>query len=332
MLAIFQRNITKADGTIVPNAQITVKSEEDGLLAPIFEDRDCLVPLSNPFNADADGFVKFYVDSGTYEVSALAASGLRVWNDVVLVTTTEILQGTTFVQVFDDEEVGEILFSTLGVPAAKFDSDGNLLIGTDISDEIAGVVIYKAVDSALLVQDDTSGAYLYSGDSQSWLYTATNTPLVLGTNNLERLRVTAAGNIIATGSVAAASFDTTGTVNAEGNIQIDGAGKLGYATGSGGAVTQATNRTTAVTLNKTNGAITMVNAAGSTTAASFTVNNNTVEIGDTVIVNQRSGTNLYDLMVTAVAAGSFRITFRTTGGTSTDAPVLNFSVIKAVST
>jgi hypothetical protein len=74
----------------------------------------------------------------------------------------------------------------------------------------------------------------------------------------------------------------------------------------------------------------MVSAAGQTTAVTFTVNNSTVDATDVIIVNQRSGTNTYDLLVTAVAAGSFNITFRTTGGTATDAPVINFSVIKAV--
>jgi hypothetical protein len=35
--------------------------------------------------------------------------------------------------------------------------------------------------------------------------------------------------------------------------------------------------------------------------------------------------------VTAVAAGSFRISFATTGGTTSEAPVFNFAVIDAVS-
>jgi hypothetical protein len=37
------------------------------------------------------------------------------------------------------------------------------------------------------------------------------------------------------------------------------------------------------------------------------------------------------ISVTAVGAGSFRISFATTGGTTSEAPVFNFSVIKAVS-
>jgi hypothetical protein len=108
------------------------------------------------------------------------------------------------------------------------------------------------------------------------------------------------------------------------------AGGLGYGTGSGGAVTQATSRTTGVTLNKANGAITLVSAAGSVTYQSFTVTNSTVAATDTVIVSQKSGTDLNMIFVTAVAAGSFRISFATTGGTTTEQPVFNFAVIKAV--
>lgn len=114
-----------------------------------------------------------------------------------------------------------------------------------------------------------------------------------------------------------------------GNFLVE-SGALGYGTGSGGAVTQATSRTTGVTLNKSNGAITLVSAAGSTTWTSFTVTNSTVATTDTVVVSQKSGTDLYEIHVTAVSAGSFRLSFRTTGGTTTEQPVFNFAVIKAV--
>jgi hypothetical protein len=113
-------------------------------------------------------------------------------------------------------------------------------------------------------------------------------------------------------------------------VTSSGTAGVGYATGAGGAVTQATSRTTGVTLDKTSGAITLFSAAGSTTAATFTVTNSTVAATDVIILNQKSGTDLYDLMVTAVAAGSFNLTFRTTGGTTTETPVFNFAVIKGV--
>ena len=124
------------------------------------------------------------------------------------------------------------------------------------------------------------------------------------------------------GSTAGAGTFTSAVVN--------GSGGLGYATGSGGTVTQITSRTTGVTLDKTNGAITLVSAAGTTSWQTFTVTNSTVAATDTVIVSQKSGTDLNMIHVTAVAAGSFNISFATTGGTTTEQPVFNFAVIKAV--
>jgi hypothetical protein len=138
---------------------------------------------------------------------------------------------------------------------------------------------------------------------------------------------TSTGMVMVTPVIGAAtgtSLAVTGAVTSSGTAGV------GYATGAGGTVTQGTSRTTGVTLNKTTGAITLFSAAGTTTAATFTVTNSTVAATDVIILNQKSGTDLYDLMVTAVAAGSFNITFRTTSGTTTETPVFNFAVIKAV--
>jgi hypothetical protein len=121
----------------------------------------------------------------------------------------------------------------------------------------------------------------------------------------------------------------TGTsLTASGSIVSTGTAGIGYATGAGGTVVQATSRTTGVTLNKITGSITLFSAAGTTVATTFTVSNNIVSATDIIILNQKSGTDLYDLMVTAVGAGSFNITFRTTGGSTTETPVFSFAVIK----
>lgn len=122
-----------------------------------------------------------------------------------------------------------------------------------------------------------------------------------------------------------AGVSTTGSI-----LSSSATGGVGYATGAGGAVTQATSRTTGVTLNTVAGAITLVSAAGSATAASFTVTNSAVAATDVVLVSQKSGTDLYEIFVTNVAAGSFKITSFTTGGTTTEQPVFNFVVIKGV--
>jgi hypothetical protein len=59
---------------------------------------------------------------------------------------------------------------------------------------------------------------------------------------------------------------------------------VGYGVGGGGAVTQITSRATAVTLNSFSGQITMFSAAGSATAASFTVNDSLVKTTDVIEV------------------------------------------------
>lgn len=121
-------------------------------------------------------------------------------------------------------------------------------------------------------------------------------------------------------------YDFNSDITANG-IKSTGLG-IGYTTGAGGTVTQTSSRTTAVSINKSSGAITLVSAAGSTSWASFTVNNSTVAATDTIVVSQKSGTDKYMIFVTAVGAGSFQITFATTSGTTTEQPVFNFNVIK----
>jgi hypothetical protein len=103
---------------------------------------------------------------------------------------------------------------------------------------------------------------------------------------------------------------------------------LGYITGAGGTITQTGSRTSGVTIGKLTGQITLVAAAGSTTPTTFTVTNSTVSATDTIILNVSSSTNVYLTFVTAIASQSFNITFYTTGGTTSDSPVFNFTVIK----
>ena len=126
------------------------------------------------------------------------------------------------------------------------------------------------------------------------------------------------------GAATGTSLAVTGTVTSSGTAGV------GYATGAGGAVTQLTSRTTGVTLNKTCGAITLFSTAGSTSYQTFTVTNSTVAVNDVIIVNQKSGTDTYEAFITNVAAGSFKISFATTGGTTSEAPVFQFVVIKSV--
>ena len=108
---------------------------------------------------------------------------------------------------------------------------------------------------------------------------------------------------------------------------------LGYGAGTGGTVTQASSKTTAVTLNKINGEIVMNNAALADNAtAAFTLNSNTIGPTSVVIVNVASvGTvGAYQVTVGALAAGSCSISvLNVSGGSLSEAIKLNFAVITA---
>lgn len=113
---------------------------------------------------------------------------------------------------------------------------------------------------------------------------------------------------------------------------------LGYGTGAGSSVTQITNRATGVTINALSGKITTDSTSlAAEASAVFVVTNSKVEIGDVVVVSMRSGSVALntDVIVSAVAAGSFSITVvngNVAAGTAeTGAIIINFAVIKAVS-
>jgi hypothetical protein len=109
---------------------------------------------------------------------------------------------------------------------------------------------------------------------------------------------------------------------------------IGYATGAGGAVTQATDRTTGVTLNTLTGQITTNNASLAAGAeAEFTVTNSTVAATDTIVLNiTPGGTGTPFAYVSTVGSGSFKVTVTNLHASTADtsADVINFTVIKGV--
>ena len=110
---------------------------------------------------------------------------------------------------------------------------------------------------------------------------------------------------------------------------------VGYSTGTGGTVTQATSKSTGATLNKRCGQITMNNAALAAAAeVSFTLTNSVIAATDVVYACAASGATAgaYTVQCDAVAAGSCRISVgNRSAGSLSEAIVLTFVVIKAVS-
>jgi hypothetical protein len=109
--------------------------------------------------------------------------------------------------------------------------------------------------------------------------------------------------------------------------------KAGYITGEGGAVTQATSKSTGVTLNTKCGQVTMNAAAlAADTTVSFTLTNSTIAATDVLVLNHVSGGTAGSYLLNAqAAAGSASINVRNiTGGSLSEAIVIGFAVIKAV--
>ena len=129
------------------------------------------------------------------------------------------------------------------------------------------------------------------------------------------------------GAATGTSLSTTG------NQVISSTGKHGYATGSGGTVTQATSKATGVTLSKSTGQITLDGAAlAASTTVSFTLTNTVIEAGDILIMNHISGGTAGSYLLNAQsAAGSASINVRNISlGSLSEAIVIAFAVIKAV--
>ena len=252
--------------------------------------------------------IRFYQPTNSwYQINADAVYGANVQAFLAVPSSANLRAAMT-----DETGTGLLVFNTtptlvtpiLGTPTSgTLTNCTGLPIATGVSNLGTGVATFLTTPSSAnllaAVTDETGTGALVFTNSPTLI-----TPVI--------------------GAATGTSLTVTGLIKSSGTAGV------GYATGAGGTVTQGTSRTTGVTLDKTTGAITLFSAAGTTSATTFTVTNSTVAATDVIILNQKSGTDLYDLMVTAVAAGSFNITFRTTGGTTTETPVFNFAVIKGV--
>jgi hypothetical protein len=212
------------------------------------------------------------------------------------------------------------------------------VVNTGVTSLSAGTgIMLSGSNGNVTISTSTSGGTVTSIVLSSSTLTVTGSPIT----SAGTITVDLPSTITLSGNITGGNLKTAGIVSATGNISggnllssggilSNNSSGIGYATGSGGTVTQLTSRTTGVTINKISGAITLFSAAGTSSYTTFTVTNSTVAATDVIIVNQKSGTDKYEAFVTNVSSGSFDITFSDTSGTTTEQPVFNFAVIKAV--
>lgn len=215
----------------------------------------------------------------------------------------------------------------------------------------------------LYSNDGTTITRVLSSGGVSNIGTITNHPIVLQTNNTDRMRISNTGNVgiginypssrlhvfgeIKTGSSGATSINNRGfiweidgtvygrlSIDNSGNLLSVGSGGIGYGTGSGGTVTQLTSKSTTVTLNKPCGRITTTSeslAANST--VSFIVNNYIFSVTDTILVILKSdnigGTSNYMVWAQQYSVGQFMVHVRNMSGSAlAQSLVINFEIIK----
>jgi hypothetical protein len=248
----------------------------------------------------------------TIAITSLPAATAAAVTDVLPIVQSGTTKQITNALLFTN---ATLVAPALGTPTT--------LVGTNITGTASGLTAGNVTTNANL-----TGAVTSVGNATSLgSFTSANLASALTDETGTGANVFANTPTLVTPNIGAA----TGTsLAATGAIKSSGTAGIGYATGAGGVVIQGTSRTTGVTINKITGQITLFSAAGTTSATTFTVTNSLVNTTDVIILNQHTGADLYDLMVTKTVLGSFDITFRTTGGTTTEQPIFNFTVIKGV--
>jgi hypothetical protein len=224
----------------------------------------------------------------------------------------------------DETGTGLLVFNTsptlvtpiLGTPTSgTLTSCTGLPIATGVSGLAANVATFLATPSsanlaAVLTDETGTGANVFA-----------NTPTLVTPN---------------IGAATGTSLALTSFLATQGSIiNNGGSGKVGYAAGAGGAVTQLTSKSTGVSLSKQSGQITMDAAAlTASTTVSFTLTNTIIEANDVLILNHVSGGTAGAYTLNAqVSAGTASINVRNvTLGSLSEAIVIQFIVINGAVT
>lgn len=364
----------QATGAVIPGATVTVRDEVSGALSTIYSNSALSAPLSNPITADSAGFVRFYAAAGLYRIEAVSGPlsatmrsvpiGDAQARDAGVATSAQLIsRGDADARYLATDDLNVRLGTTgnLGEAATYdvgFDPDDlvryediQLMIAEAVAGGSVGTMAIQDADAvditggtAILDALYVAGDSFFGGDP-----TVTGDDYSLHVDSVASAvnHVTVAG-AVTTGAPSVAAEGTDTNINLRlvpkgtGQIQVpaggvratSASGGVGYGTGAGSTVTQATNKSTGVTLNAVCGQITMHNASlAASTSVGFTLTNSAIAATDVVIINiaTTATNNAYTIVVDAVAAGSCHIHLRNvTAGALAQALVLNFAVIKAV--
>jgi hypothetical protein len=163
---------------------------------------------------------------------------------------------------------------------------------------------------------------------ETYTNTAAGSALKFYTSPIGAVTKTLSANVTANVTTFPANVFTTA-----GNILVTGGtGGIGYATGTGGTVTQSGNKSGGVTLNKQTGEITMTSTnLGADTTVSFTFTNSTIGTRDLLLMNIVGGVvtpATYNLDANCTTGSAVISVRNVTASTLGEAIVIRYAVVK----
>ncbi|MCK1517273.1 hypothetical protein IVB22_33175 [Bradyrhizobium sp. 190] len=179
--AIHQFFVQYPGGNVVPGAHIEVRKEIPGQpLAALYSDRAGTISIGNPFDADSDGFARFYVVGGAYQIRVYTgasgaptdehflryvAIGLNAESDSIRSRTQRIVTAAGAVTIEADDADIVIIKKTVGAATTV-----NLPPSADRTDPVSIVDgKYDALTNNITIDADGSetimGASTYTIDS-----------------------------------------------------------------------------------------------------------------------------------------------------------------------